>query len=208
MRQLILALALLTCGLAYAQEPVPAPTTLPDATTAPATPEVTAPAVVQVEPAPVVVVPAPDVVAPAPPVTPVAEPVVVTSTTTPAAPLPAAPTTTVAGPPKTDAEAGTFLGAMVDAAKDGHWNVVGGLLILLLIWLFNKLGMATKLGSKLVPWVSVALGVLATLGVGLATGAPLLAAIKTGALNGALAVALWELVGKHFLTAKTPPPAA
>jgi hypothetical protein len=101
-----------------------------------------------------------------------------------------------------------MVGQLLDAAKVSQWNVVGGFLILLLIWLFNRLGLAAKIGGKYIPWVAVGTGALVAIAVGLTQGVPVGDALKLGLFDGALAVALWELIVKHFLKASPPPPAA
>lgn len=198
-----LAVVLLFCGVAYAQAPTPdaGSGVAPPTVAVPASEPVVVPAapVVAPEAAPVV---APDsaptsTVAPVPSVpTSTAAPAPVTDTVAPAAP--ATPSAPVAVP-TTDQEAGGILGQMIDASKNGHWNVAAGLLVLLLVWLFNRLGLAAKVGSKFVPWVALVLGAITAVAVGLAQGVPLAGAVQAGLLNGALAVALWELVAKHFL---------
>jgi len=104
-------------------------------------------------------------------------------------------TTTV---PTTDAGAGVVVGQMMDAAKNGHWAVFGGLLLLLLMWAFNRMGLAAKVGSKAVPWVTLGVGAVLATAVGLIHGAAILDAIKLGVMSGLMAVGLWEAVFKHF----------
>lgn len=112
--------------------------------------------------------------------------------------------------PKTDAEASATLKAMADAAKNGQWNVLGGLMVLLLVWLFNRMGLVKAVGAKAVPWIALGTGALVAIALGMTHGAAFSDALKLGLLDGALAVGLWELLGKHFLPSgvSSPPPPA
>lgn len=115
------------------------------------------------------------------------------------------PTPTVTGVdkvPETPEEVGTVINMLLDAAQNGHWTVFVGLLLLLLVWGFNKLGLAAKIGSKWVPWVTVGIGAVVSVSVGLATGAGVLDSLKLGLLEGGIAIALWELLVKHFTKTK------
>jgi hypothetical protein len=176
----LLVLSFAVATPAFADDPAaPDAVVTTDTTLAPEA--VAGPAIVEPD-----VAPAADVVAP------VADPA--------AAPV----TRAVVAPPVTDEEVGATLSAMLDAAKEGHWNMFGGLLILLLVWGFNKLGLRGKFGPKVVPWVALGTGALVAIAVGLAAGASFLDALKLGLLDGALAVALWELIAKHFMKPADP----
>lgn len=198
MRYFVLALALLCSGTAFAQEVSDAKGgDIPAAVVADVGPAVVAEPVADAAPA--VVVPDAGVsevsadagkVATADP----APPVVVVTPPKPALPV-------------TDAEAGSMLGAMIDAAQGSHWNVFGGLLVLLLVWLFNRLGLKAKFGSKVVPWVSLITGAVAGVAIGMASGAPFVDALKFGLMDGAMAVSFWELAKGLFQPKPTPPPA-
>jgi len=157
-----------------------------------------------------------DVAAPAPvadeasPATPevvVGDPVVTPDPVTPEVANPAAPVTPEADAdpkvPETDEEAGALISQLLDAANNGHWTVFGGLLILLLVFFFNRLGLAAKIGTKWVPWVTLGTGAAVGVAVGLVDGAALGDAFKLGLLEGGLAIALWELVVKHVTSNKS-----
>lgn len=105
--------------------------------------------------------------------------------------------------PVTDAEAGSLIGMLLDAAQHGHWTVFAGLLVLLLVWFFNRLGLAAKIGTKFVPWVTLGISTLVMVGISLATETPLLDALKAGLLEGGIAIALWELIMKHVTNKKS-----
>lgn len=105
--------------------------------------------------------------------------------------------------PETDAEAGSLIGMLLDAAQHGHWTAFTGLLLLLLVWFFNRLGLAAKIGTKFVPWVTLGISTLVMVAVSLATETPLLDALKAGLLEGGIAIALWELIMKHITNKKS-----
>ena len=95
-----------------------------------------------------------------------------------------------------------LIGLLLSAAQANHWTVFAGMLILLLVWVFNKFGLAAKIGGKLVPWVTLGISAAIAVAVGLASGAPVGDAIKLGLLEGGVAIALWELVFKHLSAKK------
>lgn len=200
MRKLTLALALLICGTALAQEPaVDAGSAVPEDVKA-AVVATDTDAGVAAPASAVEDVAAPDVAAPASAVEDVAAPASDVAAPAPAADVTPAPPTEPVHIPSTDAEAGSVIGMLLNAAQNGHWTVFGGLLVLLLIWGLNKFGLKDKVGSKLVPWVTLGVSSAGAIAVGLAQGAPLVDSLKLGLLDGGIAIALWELVAKHFMS--------
>lgn len=105
--------------------------------------------------------------------------------------------------PETNADAGALVSRLLNAADNGHWTVVAGLILLLLMWAFNKFGLAKKIGRKYVPWVTVAIGVAGSVGIALAQGSPIMDAVKLGIIEGGLAIALWELMFKSKTKTKS-----
>lgn len=105
--------------------------------------------------------------------------------------------------PETDGEAGALISKLLDYGQNGHWTLFAGVLLLLLIWGFNKLGLAKKVGRKWVPWVTLGIAAVASIGVGLASGESIWDAAKLGLLEGGLAIALWELIAKHLSKSKS-----
>jgi hypothetical protein len=104
--------------------------------------------------------------------------------------------------PTTDEEAILLISKLLDAANNGHWTVFAGLLILLLVFGMNRLGLAAKIGGKWVPWVTLGTGAAVAIAIGLATGAPVGESIAAGLLEGTVAIALWELLARHVTTKK------
>ena len=179
---ILLALSLAVATPAAAVEPVPAPA----AAALVATPVVKPVPTITAAPAPV-----------APPAVAAEAPVLAPEKA-------AAPAPPVVEPavPKTDAEAGVMLGRLLAAAQNGHWTLLSGLAILLMVFFFNKFGLAAKIGNKYVPWFTLALAAAISIAIGLANGVGVLDAIKLGLLEGGVAIALWELVFKNFSSTK------
>jgi len=105
--------------------------------------------------------------------------------------------------PKTDEEAGALLGQIFESAQQGHWMVFAGGVMLMLMWVFNRLGLAAKIGRQYIGWVTVGLSTLVAIAVSMATGSSILEGLQLGLLNGGLAVALWELVAKRLTKNKS-----
>ena len=101
--------------------------------------------------------------------------------------------------PETPTEAQEMFKLLIEAYKAGQWPVLSGLVIMLLIFAFNKLGLEKKIDKKYIPWVSVTLGVIATVGTALIAGIPVETAILQGFTTGTAAIGFWELIFKHVL---------
>lgn len=106
--------------------------------------------------------------------------------------------------PKNIGEAIEDVGLLVEAAKNGNWVLFAGILILLLIFLLDKVvKLKERVPSKAIPWVAAALGIVASIGAQLTTSIPWGQALVQGLLSGAVAVGLWELVFQHLKTKAT-----
>jgi len=131
------------------------------------------------------------VTAPEPGATPDADPVV--------------PELVVPAPPETVDDAAESIDFLVEAAKGGKWSLFLGVLLTLLVWVLNRfVKLKERVGTKALPWVAAALGILATVGVSLSSGLPLGEGLVQGFMTGATSVGLWELVFKHALAKKAP----
>jgi hypothetical protein len=106
-------------------------------------------------------------------------------------------------PPETVTEAMEDLGILIDAAKNGNWVLFSGLLILLLIFVLDKLvNLKERIPAKAVPWVAAGLGILSSIGVQLTAPIPWGQAVLQGLTSGIVAVGLWELIFQHVLKKK------
>ena len=105
-------------------------------------------------------------------------------------------------PPVTDSEAVGMAMKIIAAAREGHWTLLAGLVLMLLIYVFNRFGMAAKFGTKVVPWVTVVLGMVGSVGYGMSNGELWYVALIYGFFMSSSAIALWELVIKHLTDTK------
>lgn len=109
--------------------------------------------------------------------------------------------------PEDVGEAMKDVGVLIQAAKDGNWPLFAGIIVMLIVFVLDKLvGLKEKVGKKAMPWVAAVLGIVGTMGVSL-TDASMTWwwALIQGLLAGATAVGLWELLGKHFAKKKEAP---
>lgn len=89
--------------------------------------------------------------------------------------------------------------ALIDAIKSKNWPLAVGLILMLVVFVANKLGLKNLVGPKAVPWIAMGLAVFGTVGTGLITGLGWADAIVQGVLAGVVAIGGWELLLKHFL---------
>jgi len=101
--------------------------------------------------------------------------------------------------PETVVEALQEVNFMIEAAKNGWWGIFAGILIMLLVFILDKLvGLKKRVGKKAVPWVAAVFGIVAAIGVALTTGVHWGQAILQGLTAGISAVGLWELIFQHI----------
>lgn len=129
-----------------------------------------------------------DVTTPAPVVAPVEEEAAVAGEAPP--PPPTEPM------PVTPAELGETIDKAILAAEGGHWTVLAGFLIMILIWVLRRFGVFASL-SKSLPWISMVVGGIAVFASYLASGYPVGMAILYAFFSGGGAIAMWETVFKH-----------
>lgn len=101
--------------------------------------------------------------------------------------------------PTTDAEAVEDAIAFWKALETQNWSLAGGFFVMLVVYIFNRLGLKDKIGGKAVPYVSVVLGILTAVGVSLASGLSIGVAIESGLVAGLTAIGSWETIFKKFL---------
>jgi outer membrane biosynthesis protein TonB len=109
--------------------------------------------------------------------------------------------------PEDAVEAIKDVGVLVEAARNGNWVLFTGILIMLLIFVLDKIvKLKDRLPANAVPWVAASLGILGSIAAQLTTGIPWGQALLQGFTAGVAAVGLWELVFKAMLKKKKPEP--
>jgi len=107
--------------------------------------------------------------------------------------------------PKDMGEAMEDVGLMIEAAKNGNWVLFAGILILLLIYLLDKVvNIKQWIPKKAIPWVAAGFGIVVSIAMQLTTGIPWGQALLQGLCAGLVATGFWELVFQHVLKSKEP----
>jgi hypothetical protein len=106
-------------------------------------------------------------------------------------------TVPVVGPP----EAGVVdpiehTNLLVKAVRSKEWGVAAGLALMLIVWVIGWFWSA--LPSAWVPFLAIALGILATVGIDLSIGGVWWRAILNGFATGLSATGCWETFGKQL----------
>ena len=104
--------------------------------------------------------------------------------------------------PTTDQEAVEDAMALWKALNSQDWPLAIGFLVMILVYVANRFGLKEKIGKKAIPSVSLAMGVLAAVGIALASGGSIPVALEAGVLAGLAAVGSWEVLFKKILGAK------
>lgn len=86
----------------------------------------------------------------------------------------------------------TFFTNLVEAVQSKRWSPVIGSVLLILVWIVRKF-LWKKLPKKVVPWIALGIGIVATMGLGMAGGVVWWKALISGLVSGGQAIALWEL---------------
>jgi len=93
---------------------------------------------------------------------------------------------------------GETVGAIISAFKEGRWGAAIGLLIMLLVWITRKF-IWTVVPKKVLPWLTLGLAMVVTVGVELLTGISWWKTLIDGFITGGSAMAFWSLLFKHIL---------
>ena len=101
--------------------------------------------------------------------------------------------------PESDVEAIQDAVAIWKALNSQDWPLAAGLIVMLLVYVFNRFGLKEKVGKKAIPYVSLAIGILSAVGIALASGSSLAVALEAGVLAGLAAVGSWEVLFKKIL---------
>lgn len=93
-----------------------------------------------------------------------------------------------------------------------NWASITGFVVLFLVHIAKKGGLSNHVPSKYVPLISVALGILLSIGDNFLSNAvslslPWYDVLFRGFITGAGATGLWEMVFKHFLDNPSTTPA-
>lgn len=107
--------------------------------------------------------------------------------------------------PTTDQEAVEDALALWEALNSQDWPLAIGFLVMILVYIANRFGLKDKIGKKAIPYVSLAMGVLAAVGVALASGSSVAVALEAGVLAGLAAVGSWEVLFKKILGSSEAP---
>lgn len=82
----------------------------------------------------------------------------------------------------------------------GKWVMAASAFVLLLVYLFRRyLQPKLNLGSGILPWISIVLGVLVGVASGTLGGLPVAEAIKIAILSGPSASTIWSAILKNIL---------
>lgn len=102
--------------------------------------------------------------------------------------------------PVTDEDAQEAVSFLILALQSQAWPVAIGFFLMLLVWFGNKLLKGKLTGSKWIPWITVGMGVVGTIGAHLAMGTLIwYQALLQGFLVGTSATGFWELLFKRIL---------
>ena len=101
--------------------------------------------------------------------------------------------------PESDLEAMKDTVALWKAIQSQDWPLAAGFLVMLLVYVFNRFGLKDKVGAKAIPYISMAIGILSAVGVALASGGSIAAALEAGVLTGLAAIGSWEALFKKVL---------
>jgi len=88
----------------------------------------------------------------------------------------------------------TILSTLSNAFRDGDWRMVSGLALTLVMVFARQL--APKLPAEYVPWATIGMSMLTSIGLGLQRGESWSTMLVTGFSVGVVAVGGWETLGK------------
>jgi hypothetical protein len=111
-------------------------------------------------------------------------------------------------PPPTDPEdMGAIIKSIYEAVKQGKWAWLVGLACMLLTLLVNRV-FSWRIPPKVLPWISIALGVISASAFALAEGQSWLAAIGQGMTVGMAGAGGWSALGRHMFNVGPPRPSS
>lgn len=98
---------------------------------------------------------------------------------------------------------------ITNALLHKNWSAITGFVIVFLVNMAKRMGLTSKLNAKLLPLVSVGLGVVLAVGDNLIsrpTATGIYETVIKGVLAGLTATGFWELVFKHYAAGVTAAP--
>lgn len=90
----------------------------------------------------------------------------------------------------------TLLGMLEKAFVARDWILLSAVLLMGVVALLRYLEATKALPDAWVPWATIAIAVLTSVGLGLQARQPWLSIVTTGLVVGATAVGSWETIGK------------
>ena len=93
---------------------------------------------------------------------------------------------------------------IVQAFQDGRWAAGAGLLVMFVTWVLRRY-IWKYIPKNVLPWLSLALGMIVTVAVGLVAGVVWWQALIDGLLTSAVAMAFWSTLFKHILPKEKKP---
>jgi hypothetical protein len=98
-------------------------------------------------------------------------------------------------------DAASMIGAIGKAAKNGHWALLIGLVLMLLTRVFN-IALRNAIPSSVLPWVAVGLGVATEIIFSMANKAHWIDVVTSGLVAGLVAAGSYSAYGKYIPTIK------
>lgn len=90
----------------------------------------------------------------------------------------------------------SILTIAANAFHSHAWAMLSGAILTILVIIMRQFDLVSKLPDKLVPWATVVLAIIGSVGLGLQQGQSLSDVIVTGLSIGWMAVGVWETAGK------------
>lgn len=98
---------------------------------------------------------------------------------------------------------GDLISGVVEAAKKKEWVLFAGFLLLIVTFLVDRI-LKQRIPKRIVPWLSVILGVASQVALYMATGRDPIEGVIAGVVVGLLAVGSYDTVGKHIPYIRRP----
>jgi len=100
-----------------------------------------------------------------------------------------------------DEDPGATISQLIEFAKTGRWGPFAGLALMFAVWVFRKFFMKL-IDTKILPWVTLGVAMVVSVGVGLAAGNIWWKVLLDGLITGGCAMAFWSALFKFFMKPK------